>query len=225
MIKTVVFDMDGVIIDSEPIHMDIQEQLFSQYRIALSKEEYQAYIGRSSKNMWQELIPKFDLEITVEQVLALDKSRYHQKLRETPGISPIPGIPELLQALADCSINLILASSSTRESIDLVLQLFRLEEFFNHRISGADLTWSKPHPQIFQEAARMVSCIPEDCVVIEDSRHGVAAAKSAGMYCVGFRNPNSGDQDLSMSDLIVDDFHKLTPDIIMNFGRNKKLAP
>jgi len=208
--------MDGVIIDSEPIHMEIQNSLFSRFGIAISQDEYLSYIGRSSKNMWQELIQKFDLGVSVEEILALDKQEYHLKLRSLSGLKAISGVDDLIGELHNESLNLLLASSSSMESISLVLDLFQLDRMFPNRISGADLEWSKPHPQIFIEAAKLTGNHPQECVVIEDSRHGVSAAKSAGMFCIGYQNPNSGNQDLRAADLIVDDFTRLTVDMIMD---------
>lgn len=219
MIKTVVFDMDGVIIDSEPIHMEIQQMLFSRLGIEVSQEHYQSFIGRSSKNMWQELILKFDLDISVEQVLVMDKQHYHQKLRSSEGLAAIPGVEPLIKELHQNSVKLLLASSSSRESIALVLELFNLDHLFQNRISGADLEWSKPHPQIFLEAAKMAGNRPQECLVIEDSSHGVTAAKKAGMFCIGFQNPNSGNQDLSDADLVIHDFSQLSVRRIMDIGR------
>lgn len=208
--------MDGVIIDSEPIHMEIQQQLFTQFKIKLSTAEYQAYIGRSSKNMWQELIHRFALEVTLEEVLALDKSKYHRKLLAIKGLQAIPGVSSLIEECHQQRLSLVLASSSSHESINLVLELFSLDHYFHHRISGADLQWSKPHPQIFLEAAKMVGNSPSQCLVIEDSTHGVQAAKSAEMYCIGYQNVNSGNQDLSKADLIITDFRELSLAAIMD---------
>jgi len=219
MIKSVIFDMDGVIIDSEPIHKEIQTSLFKEFNIQITDEQYQSFIGRSSKNMWQELIQNYELDTTVEEVLALDKKSYHQKLRAMPDLSPISGVDNLISALERKGLSLALASSSSMESIRLVLELFQLDTLFPHKISGATLPNSKPHPQIFEEAAKMVGYPPQNCVVIEDSRHGVAAAKAAGMFCIGFQNLNSGNQDHQQADMVIDDFRTLTTSIIMDIYR------
>lgn len=218
MIETVIFDMDGVIIDSEPIHLEIQDQLFQTYDISLAPSEYQAYIGRSSKNMWQELIEKFSLSVSVEEVLLKDRTLYHKRLNQEPDLDPIPGVRKLITSLSEQSIKLVLASSSSMESIELVMGLFELDHFFNQKISGADLQFSKPNPEIFIVSANMVDSKPGNCLVIEDSTHGVTAAKSAQMKCVGFQNPNSGNQNLSIADLIIHDFHELTVDRIIELG-------
>ena len=210
--------MDGVIIDSEPIHLEIQDRLFQTYDISLTPPEYQTYIGRSSKNMWQELIEKFSLSVTVEEVLLKDRTMYHHRLNKEPDLDAIPGVRKLIKSLCEKSIKLVLASSSSMESIELVMGLFELDHFFNQKISGADLQFSKPDPEIFIVSANLVDSKPCNCLVIEDSTHGVTAAKSAQMKCVGFQNPNSGNQDLSIADLIIHDFHELTVDRIMELG-------
>ncbi len=218
MIETVIFDMDGVIIDSEPIHQELQDQLFRLHNISLDPEEYQTYIGRSSKNMWQELIKKFSLSTTLEEILKQDRDLYHQRLKCEPDLAPIPGVYQLIKSLHSEQINLTLASSSTMESILLVLELFQLTHFFNHKVSGADLKFSKPNPEIFKVAASLTNSVSSRCLVIEDSHHGVTAAKRANMKCIGFQNPNSGNQDLTSADLIIHDFRQLTYLGIMELG-------
>jgi len=223
MIETVIFDMDGVIIDSEPIHQELQYQLFQLYNISLKPGEYQTFIGRSSKNMWQELIERFCLPVTVDQILQQDRNLYHARLKAETALSPIPGIPELIETLYREKIKLVLASSSSMQSIQLVLDLFQLAGFFEHKVSGADLKYSKPHPEIFLVAAGMSNSRVDHCLVIEDSNHGVTAAKRAEMKCVGFRNPNSGNQNLSQADLIIDDIRQLTLENIMQLGSDGKI--
>jgi HAD superfamily hydrolase (TIGR01509 family) len=210
MIETVIFDMDGVIIDSEPIHQEIQQTLFQQYNISITPGEYHTFIGRSSKNMWQELIEKHSLSVSVDEVLNNDKVLYHERLRNETALRPIPGIRELLNLLDKKGVTMVLASSSSMQSIELVLELLNLTGFFKYKISGANLIYSKPHPEIFEVAANMSNTVSSGCLVIEDSNHGVTAAKRANMKCVGYSNPNSGNQDLSQADLIIDDFYKLT---------------
>lgn len=218
MIETVIFDMDGVIIDSEPIHKELQYQLFQLYNISLKDGDYQRFIGRSSKNMWQELIEQHSLSVTIDEVLNHDRKLYHQRLRNEPGLGPIPGVERLIKELHQKKINLILASSSSMESIDLVLELFEFDRYFDHKVSGANLKFSKPHPEIFHVSASLARSESQKCLVIEDSNHGVTAAKRAKMKCVGFQNPNSGNQDLGLADLVIDDFNQLTYPRIMGLG-------
>jgi len=97
-----------------------------------------------------------------------------------------------------------------------VLTKLGLIDHFPLRISGADLETSKPHPEIFLEAAKMAQTTPEQCLVIEDSENGVKAAKAAGMKCIGYQNPNSGNQDLSAADWIIDHFDQFDWNILEN---------
>ena len=118
-------------------------------------------------------------------------------------IEPIPGIVELLEELRRQRIAIGLASSSPRSFIEAVLAKFKIREYFACVVSGEEMPAGKPAPDIYLEAARQLHVPPEQCVVLEDSRNGVLAAKRAGMTCIGFANPASGGQDLSAADRIV----------------------
>jgi len=100
------------------------------------------------------------------------------------------------------------------EVIDIVLKKFELSNFFAAKVSGSELAHSKPHPEIFVRSAQIAGSEPEECIVIEDSKNGVTAAKAAGMKCIGFLNPNSGVQELSKADVIVKSFEEVSADFI-----------
>lgn len=204
-IKTVIFDMDGVIIDSEPIHMKVEQDVFRELDLNISKEEHQNFVGKSGKEMIGGLIEKYQLDVTAEEVLREIRSRYLKEIKENNSLSPVKGVQETLQYLYSQK-ELILASSATRTEIEWVFHRFDLDKYFSFSISGAEMERSKPDPAIFNKAAKLSKTSPECCCVIEDSRNGVLAAKAAGMKCIGFRNPNSGNQDLSRADLVIEDF-------------------
>ena len=105
---------------------------------------------------------------------------------------------------------LALASSSPHVQIDYILNKFELKRYFHTIVSGEDVEAGKPHPEIFLKAAELVGARPDSCVVIEDSYHGVTAAKKANMKCIGFINPNSGNQDLSQADMLISSFKDLS---------------
>lgn len=109
---------------------------------------------------------------------------------------------------------MIVASSATRHNIETVMAKFEIEEDFEGYASGQDVSRPKPNPDIFLLAAEKLGLAPQDCVVIEDAKHGVGAAKSAGMPCIGYRNSSSGDQDLSEADKIVDHIDLITIDLL-----------
>jgi HAD superfamily hydrolase (TIGR01509 family) len=214
MIQTVIFDMDGVIIDSEPVYFTIDKQMFEELNIAVSFEEHCSYVGTSSQNMWNAIISKHGIADQPEELMRKEYSLYLEYLLNANDLQPIDGVVELINNLYENNFNLILASSSRMETIDIVLNKFKLTEFFMAKVSGSELAHSKPHPEIFLRSAQLIKAEPEECIVIEDSKNGVTAAKAAGMKCIGFLNPSSGDQNLTNSDIVIHSFKELNAGII-----------
>jgi len=214
MIQTVIFDMDGVIIDSEPVYFQIDKQMFEELNIAVSLEEHYSYVGASSHNMWKAIINKHGIADRLEDLMKKEYHLYLEHLVNARDLHPIDGVIELINDLHANNFKLILASSSRMEVIDIVLKKFELSNFFVAKVSGSELAHSKPHPEIFVRSAQIAGSEPEECIVIEDSKNGVTAAKAAGMKCIGFLNPNSGVQELSKADVIVKSFEEVSADFI-----------
>ena len=217
MIQTVIFDMDGVIIDSEPVYFDIDKQMFEELNIAVSFEEHCSYVGTSSQNMWNAIITKHGIAEQPAELMRKEYSLYLEHLANAKDLQPIDGVVELINELYKNNFKLVLASSSQMASIDIVLNKFKLDELFIAKVSGSELAHSKPHPEIFLRSARLIKSDPSECIVIEDSKNGVTAAKAAGMKCIGFLNPNSGNQDLKNADLVIHSFGELNADIVKGF--------
>lgn len=210
MISTVIFDMDGVIIDSEPIYFQVEQELFKELGLELTQEEHAKYVGRS--DLWETVKKTYDLDFNVDEIHEKEKRRYMDIIKYSFDDGPIDGVAELIREIDKNGVTLVLASSSEMNNIELVLTKFGLLEYFDLRVSGADLDTSKPHPEIFLVAADLANDKAENCLVIEDSANGVKAAKAAGMKCIGFKNPNSGNQDLSAADWIIDSFEEFDLD-------------
>ena len=209
MIKAVIFDMDGVIVDSEPIHFESDKMTMRFYEKEISDEELNNYVGVSNPTMWSEIRDKHKLTASIDELL--EKQFYYKKyLIQKIKLEPIGGIRKLLEELKSCGIGIGLASSSSKEFIELILNTLGLIAYFDVIISGEDVPKSKPAPDIFLKAAEVLNVEPLHCLVIEDSGHGVKAAKLAGMKCIGFYNPNSGKQDLSLADEVVCTIEDLT---------------
>jgi len=217
MIQTVIFDMDGVIIDSEPVYFEIDKQMFEELNIAVSFEEHCSYVGTSSQNMWNAIITKHGVAEQPAELMRKEYSLYLEHLANAKDLQPIDGVVELIHELYKDNFKLVLASSSQMASIDIVLNKFKLDELFIAKVSGSELAHSKPHPEIFLRSARLIKSDPSECIVIEDSKNGVTAAKAAGMKCIGFLNPNSGNQDLKNADLVIHSFGELNADIVEGF--------
>ena len=201
--KAIIFDMDGVIIDSEPFHSETNNQLLKEFGIALSEEEVNQMIGKAENDVYSGLIDKYNLPIGLEEMKAESFRLTLQHLHQNPEIKPIVGIPELIHKFKDEGKKLAVASSSRMEYIELVLEMLNLKNHFPVLVSGVDLVRSKPDPTIFKKTAELLSEPDTSCLVIEDSYNGVKAAKAANMYCIGYQNRNSGNQDLSQADMVV----------------------
>lgn len=203
---TIIFDMDGVIIDSEPIHREVEQALFHKLGVDISPQDHHQFTGTASLEMWTEIAEKYNLSIPSEELTWQNNQDYLYKLLSMKQLPPVEGVQPLIRHLHQKGYKLALASSSSRDQIDLIVKGLQLEQYFSVRVSGAELPRSKPDPMIFLETATLTKSDPRQCCVIEDSFHGVTAAKAAGMKCIGYRNPNSGNQDLSQADAILDSF-------------------
>jgi beta-phosphoglucomutase family hydrolase len=213
LLKAVIFDMDGVIIDSEPFYLVIGMELYKKLNINITKDEHCSFTGVSNTNMWTIIKNNYGLKETVNELVAIQNKANIEYLEENIE-KPIPGVMKILESLRKNEIKIALASSSSMEIIRMVLEKLKVTEYFQAIESGENLEKSKPAPDIFLNAAEMLQVEPECCIVIEDSNHGVTAAKAAGMKCIGFQNPNSGNQNLEAADLIVDSLEELNLDII-----------
>lgn len=200
--KAVIFDMDGVIIDSEPIHLEVDIQTMRNLGCDISVEELETYVGTTNEYMLTEIKKNYNISESIEEIISYKVEMTKKKIMQS-NIEPIDGIRVLLSDLKNKNIPTSIASSSPRDFIDVVVSKFELQDYFTYIVSGEDVAYGKPAPDIYIETAKKLKLAPEDCTVIEDSKNGVLAAKAAGMKCIGFQNINSGNQDLSKADVIV----------------------
>ncbi len=208
MIKAFIFDMDGVIIDSEPLHFQTDKMVMRDLGHDIADDELTGFVGVTNPDMWAELIKRYKLDSTVEELLER-QSKYKTELFGQDELQAISGIAELIDDLKSRGIYVGLASSSSREFIEMVLKGLHIYHNFDVVISGEEVANSKPAPDIFLKAAEALKVAPADCLVLEDSGNGVKAAKAAGMKCIAFKNPNSGNQDLALADITVDTLEEL----------------
>ena len=204
MFKALIFDMDGVLIDSEPLHKKIEQEILKELGVNLPYEVHYTFAGLG-KEFWN-IIEKrygYNRKTTADELHKEKATRYLKALTSNP-ILPIDGLNELVSHARQKGLALAVASSSSVYNINLVLKAIGLEKYFSFIVSGEQVPRNKPFPDIYLKAASLLNLSPGACMVVEDSANGVNAAKAAGMFCIGFRNLNSGPQDISPADVIVD---------------------
>lgn len=216
MIHTVIFDMDGVIVDTEPVHHYAYDLHFKQLNIPITPEMYASFTGNSTKNIFERLKAEFNLEEDVQTLVETKRNLFNDAFDSKEDLYLLDGVEDLIKELHANGMQLVLASSSATVTINRIFNRFGLHHYFTHIVSGEDFPKSKPHPAIFQHAAFLANTPVEQCIVIEDSTNGVAAAKAAGIYCVGYDSVNSKLQDYSKADRVISHFNELSFDVIRN---------
>jgi beta-phosphoglucomutase len=208
-IKAVLFDMDGVIVDSEPLHHKAYYMMFDEVGIIVSPELYASFTGQATLEICKTLCAHFKLSQRPEELVAIKRQHFKTLFDQDPDFDLIPGVLSLIQEYHKNGLTLVLASSASMENINRIFKRFDLDQYFIAKRSGADLAASKPHPEIFEKAAQASGFSPEQCVVIEDSENGITAAKAAGIFAIAFDSPNSKAQDYTKADLVINSFEEI----------------
>jgi beta-phosphoglucomutase family hydrolase len=214
MLEAVIFDMDGVIINSEPLHYEANQQLFDKLGFSVPMNEYSNYIGISTEKMWEDLRDKYDLNENLDTLTDKHRKHTHDFIRKNMNGNEIPGIRKILEELKDKNIKTAVASSSSKNLIETVIKGFDLCQYFDILVSGEEVEKGKPNPDIFIYAAKKLKVNIKNCLVIEDSTNGIKAAKKAGAKCIGFNNPDSHGQDLTKADIVINKFDVLNYDLL-----------
>lgn len=211
--------MDGVIVDTEPVHYYSFRQHFRELNIDVSDEMYATFTGNSTRNVYERLKQHFALEEDVERLIDIKRAIFNDAFDSKEDLYLLDGVEDLIRDLHRNGMQLVLASSSAKVTIARIFNRFKLHEYFSHIVSGEDFPKSKPHPAIFEHAAMLSGDPIENCIVIEDSTNGIRAAKAAGIYCIAYDSEHSKFQDLSEADEVIRHFNEL------NFERVQNIEP
>ncbi|WP_419870154.1 HAD family hydrolase [Chryseobacterium sp. CT-SW4] len=216
-LKAVLFDMDGVIVDTEPLHRKAYFKMFNDLEIEVSEDLYTSFTGYSTKKACETLIEKFDLSHTHEDLTRIKRTYFKDYFYNDADFDLIPGVRKLMEHYFENNVKLIVASSASMTTIQMVFEKFGLEKYFSGKISGADLKESKPHPEIFLLAAQMADEPNENCMVIEDSTNGILAAHKADIFCAAYKSKHSKNQDYALANITVSDYSELEIDKISDY--------
>jgi HAD superfamily hydrolase (TIGR01509 family) len=215
MIKAVIFDMDGVMIDSEPLWEKTERILLARRDIEYSPTYRDQIVGLNQNDSGKLLIDTFELKETVEDIIfervEILTAIYEEELEVVAELTP------LLEDLRDNKFKLAVASSSPMRVINFVLDMFSLHEYFPVVVSGECTDKGKPHPAIYLHTAERLEIEPSECVAIEDSINGVKSAKAAGMYCIAVPDKRLSQMEFQNADLIVPSLNRINPDLINFF--------
>lgn len=218
MINTVIFDMDGVIVDTEPVHRYAYFKHFDELNVLVTDELFATYTGNSTRNVFQKLKETFKINHEVEDLIQRKRAIFNDAFDTKEDLYLIEGVENLIKNLHQEGFEIIVASSASKVTIDRVFKRFHLHQYFSHIVSGEDFPKSKPHPAIFEHAASLSKFPKNECIVIEDSWNGVEAAVNAGIFCVGYNSEHSKMQDISKANIVVNHFDELNIEQIKNFN-------
>lgn len=214
--KTIIFDMDGVLIDSEYTFLNSKTEVLRKSGINKDISYQYQFMGTTFQYMWNHMIKDLGLPYEADYYIS-EMNKKREILIENNGVLPIKGVSEFIKYLFGNGFKLGVASSSPKEEMVKYISEIGLINHFEILVSGEEVEKSKPEPDIYLKAAKLLNEVPENCIAIEDTTNGVHSANAAGMYCIGFSNPDYPQQDLSISDVIVHSYKDAQNLAILNY--------
>jgi HAD superfamily hydrolase (TIGR01509 family) len=204
--------MDGVLIDSEPEYRNIEDDMFRNIGITPTEQDIRESTGRSNTEVWRDFKEKYGFSEDVLDLVAQEALTV-RSFFENGDLRPIAPSIELLKRCALAGLKTAVATSSLEKNARTAVSRLGLKRYVDAIATADSVKRSKPAPDIFLLAARLLGAAPGECVVIEDAKNGAAAAKAAGMSVVGFKAPGS-EQDLSLADIVVSSLDKINVDTL-----------
>ncbi|MCK4544997.1 HAD family phosphatase [candidate division WOR-3 bacterium] len=213
-LRAVIFDMDGVVVNSQPLYFELERRYFSELGLNIPPEEYNNFVGMNMNNMWFYLKEKYHIKQSLDFLIENNIKNFVENINSSDELKPISGVVDLFNELKNNHIKIAIASSSSGSVVDSMLNKLQIKSFFDVIVCGDEVYNGKPAPDIFLLTVERLQVKPEECIVIEDSCNGVKASNSANIKCVGFLNTHSGDQDLSNAEKIIKDFSNINLEIL-----------
>ena len=204
-VEAVIFDMDGVLVDGEPLHFEVVRRLLAEESVEFGEDDYRRYLGTTLESTWSDLRERYGLSRSYEWYAEAYDREVVRSYREEAEL--LPGAEALLGRLAEAAVPLALASSSNREWVDAALDSLGLRRFFAQTVAGDEVSHGKPDPEIYLCAAERLDASPDACLAVEDAPAGIAAARAAGMAVVAVRTPMTDGLPLSDATWAIDSLH------------------
>jgi HAD superfamily hydrolase (TIGR01509 family) len=214
-IDAILFDMDGVLVDSIPVHLKAWNSVLSEMNMpALDQKTYLSVLGRTNLDMLTKYLNLQNIKMSLSlkrDFINTKEQHFREIIKEN--IKPTPGVFDWLDFFKQNRIRCSVASSGEMANILVVLEALHVSDYFISIISGAHLPASKPNPLVFTLAAASLGVDPDKCMVIEDAPAGIQAAKSANMLCCAIATTFSSDE-LTQADLVLDNLSKVHPETL-----------
>jgi HAD superfamily hydrolase (TIGR01509 family) len=216
-LESIIFDMDGVLVDSEPWHYEIESKLFEQLGLDVPEDVHLTYVGTAADHLYSDLKKRYNLSLSVPELIEWD-SEYRVKIfREMDNIKPNPGLIDLLEEIRSSGLKIGIATSSIYELVEIILEKCRINTYFDTITTTDQAGKSKPAPDVYLLAAKSLGVAPSNCLVFEDSFNGINAAKYAGMFCVAYHPHNEMLQDISQADKLIHGFEEINVSQIFKY--------
>ncbi len=208
LVKGAIFDMDGVLVDNAPFHIQAWQQLGRELGEELRAQDIRTVFGHRNREMLAALIGRPFSEEELDRLTAHKEEIYRSIIE--PVLAPTPGLVEFLDQLVKLGLRTAVATSGPMENVSLVLEKLNLSPYFEAIATGGEVAQAKPAPDVFLLAAERLNLLPQECVVFEDSTAGIEAARRAGCACIALSTTHPIEELAHTSALkIVPDFRSV----------------
>ncbi len=218
MIKAILFDLDGVLIETEQETFKFYQDYLKEKGINLKDSDFKYKAGRKSVDFWNDVL-------TYEQIEVIDTKKLTELKRDLFNTNPekyvkkVAGGKELLSNLKKQGFKLALTTQNEKRMADTSMDWLGIRNLFDVILSLQDITKKKPDPEIYLLTADKLNLNPSECIVIEDSKDGVNSAKNANMICIAFGHPYTPKGDLDNADIQIIRLNEITPKLIQNLSK------
>jgi beta-phosphoglucomutase family hydrolase len=212
MIKAVIFDMDGVLLDSMPMHLKVWEDIFEKRNIPFSLKIFEKYNGTSTIEIAKRIIEEFNLKDEPENIV---KEKHDAEKILGKDLKLFPETISILKKLREMNYKIAIGTAAMGGTVEFVKEHFGLDKLVDVLVYSAEVEHSKPSPDIFLLAAKELNVKPEECVVVEDAIKGIEAARRAGMVSVAITNTFDKEAFVGVADHIIDNLDELTEKILV----------
>lgn len=226
IIKAIIFDVDGLMADTEFYQCESIAELMSLYGVKLGHSYLANLVGVSTKDNFIKIRKEFKIKESVNKLLALREKLYLKTIKAS-GIKAYPGLKAMFLFAKKNGIKIAVGSSSIKTQIDTVVPILirsvrirtPYKKYFDAVVTGSDVKNTKPAPDIYKLVLKKLKVMPSECVVLEDSISGVKAAKAAKMFCIAVKNRYSKCHDLSSADYLAKNLKEALKEIIRRGGK------